>query len=85
MNRYTIFGADADSSAPWRAPGLETAHTTERWQDKSAHIAPRLGSCFCSIFWRLVHIVHIRGNVCGNIKSLYLPALFNVAEYRHGQ
>lgn len=73
------------AGATWRAPRVVAGATTEGWQDKRAHIARRLGGCFCLGFWPLLHIVRLCRNVRKQSNTLFLRDLLHIAELRHGR
>ena len=51
------------SGVSWRAGVGAAGTTTDRWQDKRAHIARRSVGCFCGIFLDAPHIVRLCSNV----------------------
>jgi hypothetical protein len=75
----------AGSGVLWSAQMWRTGETTDRWQDKRAHIALRSVGCFCWVFLKVPHLAVFSGNVCRRPKPLYLHELSHIAEPRHAR
>ena len=75
----------AGSGVFWRAQMWRTGETTDRWQDKRAHIALRSVGCFCLDFSGISHLAAFAGNVQRRCKSLYVIAFTHIAGTRHAR
>lgn len=85
MRRASLFRMTSGSGVPWRTRVGAAGPTTDRWQDKRAHLARRSVGCFCGIFLDAPHIVRHRRNVR---QALYFPDLQgfpHIAERCHGR
>ena len=85
MTLNRLFRILSGSGASWSVPGVDAGAATEGWQDKRAHIARRLGGCFCLGFWPLLHIVRLCRNVRKQSNTLFLRDLLHIAELHHGR
>lgn len=68
-----------------RTAGRKDWETTDRWRDKRAQGALRLGGCF---YWEIrdqTHIAALIGNVCRTPKSLPPQDFSHLAGSRHGR
>lgn len=59
--------------------------TTDRWQDKRAHIARRSVGCFVWIFWHIPHIVPLHLNVRRALNFRDFLPFPHIAERCHGR
>lgn len=85
MRRTSLLRMTSGSGVTWRTRVGAAGPTTDRWQDKRAHIARRSVGCFCVVFWRVPHIVQLHRNVR---RVLYFPDLLgflHIAERCHGR
>ena len=76
MTRFSSHRMLSGSGVSWRVRRGVAGTTTDRWQDKRAHIARRSVGCFVWIFWRVPHIAQPRRNVRRAFNApdlLYLP------------
>ena len=85
MTRCKSHRMIADSGVSWSARGGAAGTTTDRWQDKRAHVVRRSVGCFVWIFWRVPHIVRPRRNVCRALNFPALQGFSHIAERRHGR
>jgi|688.fasta_scaffold134718_2 hypothetical protein len=85
MSTYVRDRTIAGSVAPWSAQMWRPGETTDRWQDKRAHIALRPVGCFCLDFSGISHLAACGGNVRRRCKPLYVIALSHIAEARHAR
>lgn len=69
----------------WSAQMWRARKTTDRWQDKRAHIALRLVGCFCLDFSGNSHLADFAGNVRLRCKYLYFIAISHIAEARYAR
>ena len=85
MKRFSSHRMISGSGVTWSARRIAAGTTTDRWQDKRAHIARRSVGCFCGVFWRVPHIVRL----CSNVRRvLNIPdsrGFLHVAEQCHGR
>lgn len=75
----------AGSGVLWDAQTWRTGETTDRWQDKRAHIALRSAVCFCLDFPGISHLPAFAGNVRRRCKSLHIIAFTHIAGARHAR
>lgn len=75
----------AGSGELWGAQMWRTGETTDRWQDKRAHIALRSVGCFCLDFPGISHLAICVGNVRRRCKPLYIMAFTHIAGARHAR
>ena len=85
MTQRAAFRILSGSGASGSAPRLEAGNTTERGQDKRAHIALRSVGCFCWLFSDFSHLAAHDGNVRRRRKSLNIKDLSHIAGLRHGR
>ena len=85
MTRCSSDRMISGSGVSWRAGVGAAGTTTDRWQDKRAHIARRSVGCFAWIFWRVPHIAGPWRNVRGPLKGLCLRGSSHIAERSHGR
>jgi hypothetical protein len=69
----------------WSAQMWRTSETTDRWQDKRAHIALRSVGCFCLDFSGISHLPAFAGNVRRRCKYLCIMAFTHIAGARHAR
>lgn len=75
----------AGAGVVWRARRWSAGNTTDRWQDKRAHIALWSVGCSCWHFSSIAHLAALRGNVLRNGKPLHIIGFAHIAELRHAQ
>jgi len=75
----------AGSGVLWSAQMWRTGETTDRWQDKRAHIALRSVGCFCLEFSGNSHLAAFANNVRIRIKYLYIMIFSHIAGTRHAR
>lgn len=75
----------AGSGVVWRAQRWSRGDTTDRWQDKRAHIALRSVGCFCWHFSGIAHLATLRRNVRCKGKPLFIIRFAHIAELRHAR
>ncbi len=85
MTRCKSHRMIADSGVSWSARGGAAGTTTDRWQDKRAHVVRRSVGCFVWIFWRIPHIVRLCRNVRRAFNILDLLGFPHIAERCHGR
>ena len=85
MIRLEAHRIDAGSGAPSRAQRAGAGNTTGRWQDKRAHIAPRLSGWFCWPFRHLSHLAAIPGNVQKDPNPFYPNVFSHIAGQCRGR
>lgn len=69
----------------WSASAAGAGATTERGQDKTAHIARLSDGCFCWAFLVFPHIAAMGRNVRPAINLLGFLHLLHIAGQRHGR
>ena len=85
MTRCSSHRMIAGSGVSWSARRGVAGTTTDRWQDKRAHIARRSVGCFCGIFLDAPHIVRLCRNVRRAFNILDLLGFPHIAERCHGR
>jgi len=85
MSATAILRTLACSRVVRRAQGRGAGTTTERWQDKRAHIVRRSGGWFCCVFRRVAHLAALLANVQCKPNTLLLFDLSHIAGPRHGR
>ena len=85
MTHLISYRMISGSGVSWSTRGVAAGITTDRWQDKRAHIARRSVGCFAWIFWRVPHIAGPWRNVRGPLKGLCLRGFSHIAERCHGR
>lgn len=73
----------AGSGVLWDAQMWRTGGTTDRWQDKRAHIALLSIGCFCLYFPGLSHLAACAGNVRRRCKPLCKIEFSHIAGAPH--
>lgn len=83
MTARNGFRSISDPSVSKRAQRWEAGNTTGGWQDKRAHVALRLGGCFCLGFWLAPHVVALMRTVRRKPMPLSSGDVLHVAGLRH--
>nr|WP_196108347.1 MULTISPECIES: hypothetical protein [unclassified Ochrobactrum] len=80
MSSGTAIRIPSGAGVSWRAQRVAAGTTTERWRDKKAHGALRLGGCFCGVFRRVPR----RAALARTVRCAPILLIFRILLHRAG-